>query len=110
MRHARRTQRFLAWFNAVFRSGSPKDWLRRPLTVVEAEAAHSVRGPEFGPEPVPFGRQNDLWRMLVAKMRDGDELWEYRSPPETWTHMCGREGVVLLRRGRVIGGVTTAMN
>ena len=50
------------------------------------------------------------WLALLAQMQPDDELWEFRSPSETWRHMCGREGLVLLRQGKVVAQVLTAMN
>ena len=47
---------------------------------------------------------------LLAQMQPDDELWEFRSPASTWQHLCGREGLVLLRQGKVVAQVLTAMN
>jgi hypothetical protein len=43
-------------------------------------------------------------------MVNGDELWRFLSPRETWRQMAGRGGVVLLRNGRSILDEATIMN
>jgi hypothetical protein len=80
-------------------------WLVNRIDVGEAEAKHTVR---VGGRDVPFGLINARWRRLVAQMRPGDELWEFRKrPPEV---LAMREGVVLLRSGEVIAVVVTVMS
>jgi hypothetical protein len=85
-----------------------EEWLRRRVTVAEAEAAHMVRADSL--EPVPFGFLNGRWRELVASMAEGDELWEFRSPPDSWAILVGRGGYCVVRGGRVVGSIVTAMN
>jgi hypothetical protein len=87
-----------------------KDWLQNRLTIAEAEAVYGVKDDRLGPNPVPFGFQNDKWRALVAEMQDGDELWEFSSPPESWQNLAGRAGVALIRRGEVVRSIVTTMN
>lgn len=55
----------------------------------------------------PFGHAEDDWNRLLAKWRDGDELWNFAPP--------GREeiqiwGVALVRGGRVISTAVTAVD
>jgi hypothetical protein len=55
----------------------------------------------------------DQWLVFKDKMRDGDELWYFRTPPETWTEFfprCGMEGYALVRGEKVIAEVFTSMN
>jgi hypothetical protein len=66
----------------------PTDLLKRQVTPAEAETAY-------------------LATNLLAQMQPGDELWEYRTPPETWGRMCGSAGLVLLRRGKVVADLLT---
>ena len=88
----------------------PPEWLKQQLTVDEAESAHQVSDERLGPGPVPFGFMNRDWRALLAQMREGDEFWEFCSPPESWEHLAGREGIALVREGKVIGTILTLMN
>jgi hypothetical protein len=88
------------------------NWLTNPTTVEEAEAAHMVRADALGPDPVPFGYINADWKALLAEMQEGDELWEFKSPPETWDkdHMAGRKGIALIRNCKVVAAIVTLMN
>lgn len=88
----------------------PTNWLQRQITPTQAEAAHLVTDEDLGPEPVPFGFMHSVWLQLLAQMQPGDELWEFRSPPASWKLMCGREGLVLLRRGKVVASILTEMS
>jgi hypothetical protein len=87
-----------------------KDWLQKRTTVSEAEAAHMVQTDRLGPEPIPFGFQNDRWRDLLAEMQQGDELWEFCSSQESWARLAGRAGIVLVRNGEIIGSIVTKLN
>jgi hypothetical protein len=87
-----------------------KAWLSRRLTVEEAEAEHAVEHERLGPSPVPFGFQNDRWKELLAGRAEGDELWEFCSPPESWQHRAGRTGIALVRDGEIIDSIVTVMN
>ena len=87
-------------------------WLTNPITVEEAEAAYMVSADALGPDPVPFGYNNANWKALLAQMQEGDELWEFMSPPETWDkkHMAGRKGIALIRNCTVVDYIITLMN
>lgn len=86
------------------------EWLKRKLTVEAAEAEHLVKDDRLGQEPMPFGFQNEAWKKLLSWMQEGDELWEFCSPKETWECLAGREGVALLRKGKFIGYLITREN
>jgi hypothetical protein len=86
------------------------DWLRRRVTVAEAETAHLVTHERLGPEPVPFGFLNDEWRALLDAMRPGDELWEFASDDASWRDLAGRAGVCLVRDGVVVASVVTRVS
>jgi hypothetical protein len=55
----------------------------------------------------PFGHANDDWERLVAKMKDGDELWYFEPPNERVMQLWG---LGLVRSGRVISTVITAVD
>ncbi len=86
------------------------DWLQKRVTVAEAEAANMVESDRLGPDPVPFGFQNNEWRALLAQMQEGDELWEFCSSWESWQNLAGRAGIALVRNGEVVASVDTMMN
>jgi hypothetical protein len=87
-----------------------KDWLYQKVTVAEAEAAHMVNQELLGSEPIPFGFENQEWQSLLSEMLDGDELWEFNSPFESWKHLAGRAGICLVRKGQIIRSIVTIMN
>ena len=87
-----------------------KDWLERKVTIEEAEARNMVRDSRLGTQGVPFGFTNQQWKALVARMVEGDELWEFNSPADTWQNLCGRAGIALVRNGEVIDAIITMMN
>jgi hypothetical protein len=86
------------------------NWLKRKITVEEAEAKHMVLHDSLGKDPVPFGFINNDWNKLKQQMVDGDELWEYSSPADTWENLCGRAGIALVRGGKVVDAIQTVMN
>jgi hypothetical protein len=40
----------------------------------------------------------------------GDEVWSFRSPPESWKQLMGTGGVCLVRRGKIVDGYVTVVN
>jgi len=50
------------------------------------------------------------WEDFVRKMGDADELWRFRSPPETWQELAGREGFAIVRAGRPVAHYVTCMS
>jgi hypothetical protein len=87
-----------------------KEWLTKETTFKEAEFANSVRDGRLGAKPVPFGFQNAKWVEFRGKFREGDEIWEFTSPPDTWQHLCGRAGVSIVRNGEIVDSFVTVMN
>lgn len=81
----------------------------RPLSVdnleKQAPAVSKGRTPlrEFG-----FGSVQ--WQKIKSQMQPGDELYRFRSPPETWANLRGRAGIVLVRDGKVIEMLVTSLN
>jgi len=88
----------------------PSSWLLKKVSVKEVEEAES----QFPDRPeihgLPFGFCNLEWRRLLERMRDGDELWEFRSPQSSWENDHGRAGYVVVRDRRVIAHIITEMN
>jgi len=87
-----------------------KSWLQKKITLQEAETTHLVKDDRLGPKPIPFGFVNGLWKAMIAKMKEGDELWEFCSPDESWQDLAGREGIALIRNRQVIDYILTRMN
>ena len=61
--------------------------------------------------------QDDLldeqWLQFEDKMEDGDEVWYFRTPQETWAEFfprCGMEGYALIRGDKVVAEILTSMS
>jgi hypothetical protein len=72
-------------------------------TVVEAEPAHTDQNELPSSPPV----LNDRWRAFLAQMQEGDELWTFCTPPETWEHNAGLGGIALVRDGKWVAKIVT---
>jgi len=101
---------------------SPRDMLQKRVTVDEAVAApiaaicprimvaeaeppHTAQNERPSSPPVPNDRWNDRWRAFLAQMQEGDELWTFCTPPETWEHMAGLGGFALVRHGKMVARI-----
>ena len=76
----------------------------RRVTPSEAERANVVNG-------VTFGHIHDDWERLKAKLAEGDELWYFRTPDETWRAVpnCGLEGYAIVRQGTLFDLILTGI-
>lgn len=65
-------------------SWPPVEWLQSPAQNISAEEyARSAKDP-------------------TLVIQDGDVVWRFRSPRESWTHLAGRAGLALVRDGQVV--------
>lgn len=87
-----------------------KEWLTRPMTVAEAEQANPLQPSKPGADVKAFGRLDAQWQELLSAKQPGDEIWEFRSPPDTWRMLMGRAGVALVRNGEIVVAIVTIMN
>jgi hypothetical protein len=71
-----------------------KDWLIRPISREEAEAVFI----------------NADWLALLDEMIEGDELWDFSSPPESWGALAGRAGIAVVRDDEIVNMLITRMN
>lgn len=111
-------------FYFVQNAALPRDWLQRQYDAAAFREYESIRtiphyierygkllkaGQRYG---MPFTDQRvmELLCRLAANMNETDELWYFRSPEETWNHLCGREGYVILRDGEVVAIEVSEMN
>ena len=92
----------------------PKEWLQKPISVAEAEAAYpgitDDRVKHFPDAAKPFGFKNAEWEALKEEMQPGDELWTFSSPPASWQGLAGRAGIALVRNGAPVKILLGAMN
>jgi hypothetical protein len=80
------------FWSLVMREGLPRfRWARRPLRLAAIDEV--------------LGGHPD-WPALRARVAAGDAVWPFRLPRSrrAWGH---REGFVVLRRGRLLGGIVT---
>jgi hypothetical protein len=87
-----------------------KKWLQKKTTTEKAEQDHLVKDERLGPWPVPFGFQHERWLRFKSQMKDGDELWEFSSPPITWKYLAGRAGLSIVRNDKIVDSIVTIMN
>jgi hypothetical protein len=56
---------------------------------------------------------DEQWLEFEDKIQDGDKLWYFRTPKETWTEFvprCGMEGYALVREDTVVVEVFTLIS
>jgi hypothetical protein len=56
---------------------------------------------------------DEQWLQFKDKFQDGDELWVFRTPQETWTEFfprCGMEGFALVRDDTVVAEILTSIS
>ena len=82
-----------------------------PLSITEVEKRNLVPIEKDGQKiTVPFGFVNDKWLEIKAEMKKGDKIFEFSTGPDSWAHLAGRAGVIVLRGEFVVGTVITTMN
>jgi hypothetical protein len=90
-----------------------------PFSVIRARDKYDATGQfrlirKLYPNPFarffkrPFGFDTD--NRLYAQMLPGDEIWMFSSRPEFWACLAGRAGVALVRDGKIVDSIITAMN
>ena len=93
-----------------------KDWLIKSVTVPELEAAmlrneqRIEKSGVYSFAPLDNITNTDEWKKIKSSLIEGDEIWEYCSPGETWAKMMGRTGICLVRNDEVIMDIVTTMN
>lgn len=58
----------------------------------------------------PGGFCHEQWVQFRTKIEEGDELWLFESPEETWKQLAGRAGYAILRNGEPIAHYISLMN
>jgi hypothetical protein len=56
---------------------------------------------------------DEQWLEFRDQMKDGDELWTFRTPQDTWTEYdprCGMEGYALVRGNKVVAEILNAIS
>jgi hypothetical protein len=78
-------------------------WLQNRVTFAEIDSI-------YGNSPSENFRRE--YHEFKAQFQEGDELWYFCSPPESWGKKClaGRAGYMLIRKGEVVASIVTLMN
>jgi hypothetical protein len=55
---------------------------------------------------------DEEWAEFSELYQPGDELWYFRTPPETWTGfpLGGMEGYAMVRNGKLIAEIFTSIS
>lgn len=78
-----------------------------PLSYLTERTTFEQAGADNMHDGRPFGYCDDDWQRLLAKRRDGDELWYFEPPSREVIQLWG---VALVRDGRIISTVITAVD
>lgn len=81
----------------------PTEWLGEMFGPVTAAS-------KFTSSPSPFVIPEAEWKQLFLSLLPDDEVWSFCSPPDSWQHLAGRSGIVVLRAGKVVKTLTLLMN
>lgn len=93
----------------------PDSWLIEPLSsddyAVACRSGLALHGLETKEidlllQRIPV-RSKERWRDMLAKKREGDQIWLYRNSPDAWHSLSGVAGFALVRSGVVIDAITT---
>jgi hypothetical protein len=88
----------------------PDGWtISDPLTLEEIEAANLYQDDGRVPH-VPFGFGNDKWLAFKCQLQPGDQLHAFESSAESWKHLAGRAGFLIVRGDEIIAQFDTLMN
>jgi hypothetical protein len=90
----------------------PAEWLRERIHIAEFERWTRATEHDLDEVMGEFvrGQNRRHWRDMKTRMLRGDELWIFRSPPDTWEQLCGRSGIALVRSGKPIAHLITEKN
>ena len=82
-------------------------FFKRKITVEEAEKLNMA---DVDGHKIAFGYSNNQWVNLCEEMKKGDELYVFRTPDESWDNLAGREGIALVRKGKIVAEIITIMS
>lgn len=51
---------------------------------------------------MPAMRIRMAWQKLKSEAKDGDELWAFENPSNTWKKLGRHAGYALVRKGRIV--------
>jgi len=108
-------RKLVGFYNAIIRDRefycepieSKLAWLCDEISIENAETANVVK---IDSRNVPFGYSNSQWLYILEIMEEGDRLFEFRSPEESWKCFAGIEGIALVRNGEIVADLAILLN
>ncbi len=76
----------------------PNEWLTQ--RVENAPAAEHRKLPEMAALRIRMA-----WQKLQRKLAEGDELWAWANPSNTWKRQGKLTGYAIVRKGRIVESV-----
>jgi hypothetical protein len=95
----------------------PHQWLRQIGTPEEFEQARLINTAhvfnltlekviqKFGQRP--FGKMTNTWKQFIQQFGDGDELWFFSSPDNSFAKGLGCQGYAIVRGGVIFDTFVT---
>jgi hypothetical protein len=98
--------------------GDPiSQWLTRRTTIADVENGFAADPPlPWWKRALGFRRSGvcddwlTAWNRFKGTLHDGDEVWEFCSPSETWENLQGRAGYAIVRNSRVVSYIVVLEN
>ena len=90
----------LEMLHALGIAGDVRDWLTRRLTPSELDDERAQSAGRM--EAVFWTNHVRTFARQLEALQDGDEVWAFQSPPDTWMTLRGRAGLCVLRGGEVL--------
>jgi len=79
-----------------------KSWLTYKITTKISDTEFQESGVKWNDYTDPFNLTSFRWDNLKKEMKDGDELWLFSSPDESWIMLSGRCGICIVRDGEIV--------
>lgn len=73
----------------------PKEWLT-------AKAANAPTAEHRGGSEMTALRIRMAWQKLKAQLQEGDELWAFTNPSNTWKKLGKQTGYAIVRGGKIV--------
>lgn len=87
------------------------DKIYGPLSIAEVEKESTVKIEIEGKmRAIPFGYINDKWEEFKALYSSGDCIYHFKTGPKSWAALYGREGYILVREGKIIHYILSALS
>ncbi len=69
---------------------------------IESESYEIVEKSETSCPKLPLGCRQEDWEKFKSKVKKGDEIFHFTSPPEHWAALYGRAGYAIIRGDKVV--------